>query len=399
MSAFHRLFTAGYRVFFLAAGLFAVFAMVVWEGWLAIHAAGGMVSDMPFAMAPHIWHAHELIFGYASAAIAGFLMTAAPSWVGGENAQPRFFALASGLWLAGRLAVWFSGALPAGVVMLADLAFVPVIAAKVLSLLLKRPKPQQMIFLVVLSVFFAANLMVHLEWAGLTADTANAGLRAGLLTLSALIMILGGRVTPAFTRNAMLRTGREAGLPANPTPLALVAIAPALSLPLLAMADIKGGAFAALALITGLAGLARLAGWRGFWTLRQPILWSLHLGYAMNAAGLIALGLSALGFGSEVAALHLLGIGAVGGMTLAVMSRAALGHSGRPLIAPWPLALGYAVLPLAALARFAASEWPALYYPGVLTSGALWILAFTLYVAELWPVFTGPRLVAGKEPA
>ncbi|MDQ2091779.1 NnrS family protein [Marimonas arenosa] len=397
MTGFQRLLTAGYRVFFLAAGLFAVFAMIVWEGWLGIHAAGGMVSDMPFAMAPHIWHAHELIFGYAAAAIAGFLMTAAPSWVGSEAARTRFFALASGVWLAGRLAVWFSGSLPAGLVMALDLSFLPVIGAKVAVLLLKRPKPRQMVFLVVLAVFFTANLMVHLEWAGLTADTAYGGLRAGLVTLSALIMVLGGRVTPAFTRNAMLRTGRETGLPRDPLPLAVAAIAAALALPVLTMAGLDGPVFAGVAMIAGLSGLARLTGWRGVWTLNQPILWSLHLGYAMNAAGLIALGLAALGLGSEIAALHLLGIGAVGGMTLAVMSRAALGHSGRPLVAPGPLALAYALLPLAAVARSAASEWPALYYPGVLTAGGLWALAFTLYLAELWPLFTGPRMDAGKE--
>ena len=392
-----RVFTAGFRIFFLAAGLFAIFAMVVWEGWLAIHAAGGMVSDMPFAMAPHLWHAHELIFGYASAAIAGFLMTAAPSWVGGEGARARFFAFAAGIWLAGRAAMWFSGYLPPAVVMAADLAFVPVIAAKVATLLFRRPQPRQMVFLIVLGVFFASNLAVHLEWIGVTDDSAYSGLRAGLLTLTALIMILGGRVTPAFTRNAMRRAGRETGLPRDARVLAVAAISAAMLLPVLMLAGIDGIPFGGLAVLAGTAGLARLAGWCGLWTLNQPILWSLHLGYAMNAAGLILLGLSALGIGSEVAALHVLGIGAVAGMTLAVMSRAALGHSGRPLVATWPIASGYAALPVAALARFAGSEWPAFYYPGVLTSGALWIAAFLLFTTELWPVFTGPKFSPEKD--
>ena len=394
-----RVFTAGFRIFFLAAGLFAIFAMVVWEGWLAIHAAGGMVSDMPFAMAPHLWHAHELIFGYASAAIAGFLMTAAPSWVGGEGARARFFAVAAGVWLAGRAAMWFSGYLPAWLVMAADLAFVPVIAAKVATLLFRRPQPRQMVFLIVLGVFFSSNLAVHLEWIGVTDHSAYSGLRAGLLTLTALIMILGGRVTPAFTRNAMRRAGRETGLPRDARVPAVAAISAAMLLPVLMLAGIDGIPFGGLAVLAGKAGLARLAGWRGLWTLNQPILSSLHLGYAMNAAGLILLGLSALGIGSEVAALHVLGIGAVGGMTLAVMSRAALGHSGRSLVATWPIASGYAALSVAALARFAGSEWPAFYYPGVLTSGALWIAAFLLFTAELWPVFTGPKFSPEKDIA
>jgi uncharacterized protein involved in response to NO len=284
-------------------------------------------------------------------------------------------------------------------VAVADLAFVPVIAAKVAGLLIRRPKPRQMVFLAVLALFFAANLAVHLEWMGVRPDSAWGGLRAGLLTLAALIAILGGRVTPAFTRNAMLRSGRETGLPADRAPLAATAIAAALLLPLLMLAGVDGAPFGAVAIVAGLAGLARLAGWRGLWTLGQPILWSLHLGFAMNALGLLVLGLAALGIGSEVAALHLSGIGAIGTMTLAVMSRAALGHSGRPLVAPWPVALGYGALPLAALARFAGSEWPDLYYPGVLIAGALWIAAFALYVVELWPVFTGPRLAPEQEPA
>lgn len=397
MTGARRLFSAGYRVFFLAAGLFAIFAMAVWEGWLAIHAAGGALRAVPFAMAPHLWHGHELIFGYGAAAIAGFLMTAAPTWVQGARAREGFFALAAGLWLAGRLAMWFSGALPAVAVMVADLAFLPVIALKILGLLIRRPKPQQMIFPVLVSLLWTANLMVHLEWAGITADTAFAGLRGGLLTLAALIMILGGRVTPAFTRNAMLRTGREHGLPRDVAPLALAAIALALSLPVLELAGQTGVVLGAPAILAGGAGLARLAFWRGAWTLRQPILWSLHLGYGMNAVGLIALGMADLGVGSEVAGLHLIGIGAVGGMTLAVMSRAALGHSGRPLVAPRPVALAYALIPLAVLARFAASTWPELYHEGVLISGALWIVAFTLFMVALWPVFVGPKVEHAEE--
>ena len=391
MNGLTRLFTAGYRIFFLMAGVFAVFAMLVWEGWLAVHAAGGMVSDMPFAMAPHYWHAHELIFGYGSAALAGFLMTAAPNWVGGKGAGRGFFMLAAALWALGRIAVWWSAALPPAAVALADLAFLPVLGGRILMLLLQRPKPQQMIFLVVLAFFWTANLMVHLEWMGVRDAGVIEGLRAGLLTLAALIMVLGGRVTPAFTRNAMMQAGVETGLPHDLKPAALLAILAALSLPLMTLFGLNGPVFAGVAMLAGAAALVRLSRWRGGWTLGQPILWALHLGYAMNAAGLIALGLAALDIGSEVAALHLLGIGAVGGMTVAVMSRAALGHSGRALVAPWPVAAAYALIPLAALGRFAASLWPVLYYPGVLFAGALWIVAFTFFVIELWPVFTGAR--------
>ncbi len=401
MTALKRLFGEGFRVFFLAAGLFAVLAMAVWQLYLTIQALGG-VMQLPTAAPPQLWHAHEMIFGYASAALGGFLLTAVPNWTGAKSAPHLFIAVVAGFWLAGRIAVLASGSLPPVLVAVADLSFVPVLAAKLLAQLLKRPKPQQLIILAILTVYWIANLLVHLEWIGLTSDTVWSGLRGGLLTLAAMIMVLGGRVTPGFTRNAMVQSGREDRLPWNPMPLAGFSIAAAIALPLGYLLGLPEGLLGLLALVAGAAGLIRVVLWRGLWTRDKPILWSLHLSYAINAAGLVALGLANLGQGSEIAALHLLGIGGVGGMTLAVMSRASLGHTGRALVAPGPVALAYALVPLAALARFAGSAIPSLYTPAVLTAGALWLLAFLLYVVALWQVFWGPRQPrkpAGRPPA
>ncbi|WP_417807840.1 NnrS family protein [Thioclava sp.] len=396
MTSFKLLFSAGYRVFFLLAGLFAIFAMIVWEGWLAIHAAGGMVGDEPFAMAPHLWHAHEMIFGYGSVAIAGFLMTAAPNWTKAKGAGSVFFLAMTALWLAGRMAIWWSGGLSPVLVAVVDLAFLPVVAGRILAMLLARPKPQQMILLAMIALIWAGNLMVHLEWMGISEDTAYAGLRVGLFALSSLILILGGRVTPAFTRNAMRREGREDSLPRDVTALAIPAIGGGIAATLSMLAGLPEAVTGALALVAGGAALGRLMFWRGLWTVRQPILWTLHLSYAAVALGFVALGLSMLGVGSEVAALHILGIGGVGGMTLSVMSRAAIGHSGRELVAPGELVLAYALVPLATLARFAGSTFPSFYYPGVLLAGALWIVLFTFFVVTLWPVFWGEKKATDK---
>lgn len=396
MTALKRLFGDGFRVFFLAAGIFAFLAMAIWEGYLLAQSLG-TVLDLPTAAPPHLWHAHEMIFGYGSAALAGFLMTAVPSWTGAKSAPHRFIAVVAGLWLAGRIAVWTSGALPSALVAVLDLAFVPVLAANLLTQLIKRPKPQQMIILAILTAYWIANLMLHLEWLGLTADTAWAGLRAGLLTLGAMIMVLGGRVTPGFTRNAMVQSGREDRLPLNPMPLAALAIASALTQPLGYLLGVPETWLAPFALSAGVAGLLRVALWRGLWTKDKPILWTLHLSYALNALGFLTLGLADLGFASDIAALHLLGIGGVGGMTLAIMSRATLGHTGRALIAPRPVALAYALIPLAALIRCLGAEIPAFATPAVLTAGALWLAAFGLFTAALWPVFWGPR--AKRSPA
>lgn len=385
-----RVFSEGFRSFFLAAGLYGIFTGLVWLIWLAVHAAGGMMELPSQAVAPHQWHAHEMIFGYASAAIGGFFLTAVPNWTGTPGARSLFIALVTGLWLAGRLAVWNSAHLPAWGVAVIDLAFVPLLASKILSQLLKRPKPQNMVFLSFLVALWVGNLLVHLDWIGVS-DTLDSGLRMGILTLCGLIAVLGGRITPAFTRNAMKR----AGLDESRWPVSVPALDKAtmvLALPLPWLMAVSASLAAPVALLLGLVQVARLSRWRGIWTLSQPILWSLHVGLALLALGLVLWALAQWGLGSDVAAVHMLGIGCVGTMTLAVMSRAALGHTGRDLVAPAPVALAYGLMALAALARWAGSslsgDW---YWPAMLGTAILWVLAFVLFLVALAPVLTGPR--------
>lgn len=394
MAAVKRILGEPYRVFFLAAGLYAVFALLVWEFWLGVHATGGMISDMPFAAPPHLWHAHEMIFGYASAALGGFFLTAVPNWTGSRAVAQIFVGVAAAVWLAGRVALWCSAALPPVAVALADLAFLPLLAVKIALMLIKRPKPQNVAFLVFLTLVWTGNLMVHLEWMGLTGDTLYSGMRVGLFSLCLMIAVLGGRVTPGFTRNAMKRAGLdESQLPRSRKPADLTAVILIASVPLALILGLPDGLSGALALAGGAAQILRISFWQPLRTRNQPILWSLHLGMAMLGAGLILWGLSQLGLGSEVAALHVLGIGAVGGMTLAVMSRAVLGHTGRALVAPGPVALAYWLIALAAGLRWAASSLDtSLYFPLMLITGGFWIAGFTLYLAALWPAFTRARL-------
>jgi uncharacterized protein involved in response to NO len=388
-----RLLTEGFRVFFLAAALYAVFAVVIWEGWLGVHAANGMVTDTPFAPPPYLWHAHEMIFGYAAAVLGGFFLTAVPNWTGAPAARAGFVTLVAGLWLAGRLAVWFSGALPAGLVAAVDLAFLPVLGAKVALQLIRRPKPQNMMILGLIALVWAGNLLTHLEWMGLSSNGAWQGLRLGLSGVCAMIAVVGGRVTPAFTRNAMTRAGRETGLPVSRRPLELTAIAGAIVIGPLWALDAPEPLLGVVALAAGAAQLARVAGWRPGWAARDPMVWSLHLGMAMLGAGWLALGAGWAGLDvPESAALHLLAIGSVGGMTLAVMTRAALGHTGRPLAASRPIAVAYGLLALAATVRFAGPTFAFdLYEPAVLAAGGLWIVAFAIFAAAFWPILTGPR--------
>jgi len=392
-AAIVRLFGEGYRVFFLAAGLFAVFAMLWWELYLGVHAVGGLILDLSFAMAPHEWHAHELVFGYGGAALGGFLLTAVPNWTGAQGARHAFIGLAAGLWLAGRLAMWFSGVLPPLAVALVDLTFVVLLAAKVALLLLKRPKPQNMVFLLFLTLFWLANLATHLGWAGYWSLGYETGPRAGLLALAGMILVIGGRVTPAFTRNAMHRDGApETTLPRDIAGFGPVMIVAAALLPITALIWPGSWLAAAVALATGAGQIVRQWRWGFGYAIVRPILAALHVSAGLVGLGLILWGLAAFTSLSDIAALHVLAIGGVGGMTLAVMSRATLGHSGRPLVASAPLVAAYALLPLAAVLRFIASELQGeAYFPATLGAGAAWIFAFTLFSAALWPAFWGPR--------
>ncbi len=388
-----RFFGEGFRVFFLAAGLFAIFTLAFWTLWLGVHWMGGMFDSLPFAMPPHVWHGHELIFGYGSAALGGFLLTAVPNWTGGRPARHLFIATAALVWLLGRIALWSSAYLPPAVVMVADLAFLPFIAAKVAVQLYQRPKPQNVMFLGLIAIIWTANLLTHLEWLGVTADTASLGLRGGLYGLCTMIAVLGGRVTPAFTRNAMLREGIETHHPVSYRPLERAGVASFMAVPIAVMAGLDDQWLAGLMCLAGAIQIARVAGWRAGFAVRQPILWSLHLSFALIGAGYGMTGLALFGFGSEVAALHVTAIGGVAGMTLAVMSRATLGHSGRPLQAPALVAVAYGLVPLAALLRWIGSEFGgAWYFPTVVGAGLLWILAFLFYAIALWSAFWGPRL-------
>ena len=387
-----RPFSEGFRVFFLAAGVFAVAALAYWELWLGVHAAGGMVTATPFAPAPHLWHAHEMIWGFAGAVIGGFFLTAVPNWTGGRAAAVPFLMAASGLWLAGRLAVWLSGTLDPWLVAAVDLAFLPVLASKLVVMLIRRPKPQNVMLVSLLALLWSGNLLVHLDWTAAWPGAAWAGMRAGLLTVAAMIAVVGGRITPAFTRNALRRAGEEADLPREAGPLDRTGIGAAILLPMLFLAGAGEPAIAAVAVVAGALQTVRLAGWRALAVRGEPLLWSMHAAYALLASGYLALGLAyGAGF-SEVAALHILGIGAVGGMTLTVMTRAALGHTGRELTAPPPVVAAFLMLVAATVLRAAGSYGGLeLYYGAMLASGALWIGAFLLFLAALWAPLTAPR--------
>lgn len=386
------LFLAGFRLFFFAAASYAVIAMLAWLAWLAIHAMNATVPSPTFAAAPHFWHGHEMIFGYAGAVLAGFFLTALPGWAGTPQARSAFVASAGAVWLAGRAAVWFSAYLDPYQVAVLDLSFLPLLSWRIASNLAKRPKPQNVALLGLLAVIFLGNLLIHLEWTELTSDTAERGLWLALLGLCAFIAVIGGRVTPAFTRNALVQAGEANRLPVT-RPLAdRAGIASAALVGPLYAAGAPEVILGFVAVIAAVSNGIRLAGWRSAAALGNPILWALHLGFALLVTGYALLAFAWFtGLLHPIAAMHGLAIGAVGSMTLAMMTRAPLGHTGRPLVVPKAIIAAYLFVPAAMLLRVAGPElFPDRYNEVMFASGMLWIAGFAIYLATYWPVLAGP---------
>jgi uncharacterized protein involved in response to NO len=378
------LFAHGFRPFFLLAGLYGALAVPLWlglyTGWLGLQPA----------LAPLLWHGHEMLFGFATAVLAGFLLTATPAWSG---LPPVAGAPLAGLvlvWLAGRAAICFGGGLPAAAVIV-DLAFLPALALAIAPHLQAAAR-RNLVFLPLLGGLLLANLAVDLDGTGLLPGIATMALRAALDLFVLIIALIGGRIVPSFTANA-LKTRGEAVALRSFSWLDRLALGALIAMLLADLATLPR-ATGALALVAALLNALRMWGWRARRTLGEPLLWVLHLGYAWLAVGLAWKGLVDLtGFlpGSE--ALHGLAIGAIGTMTIGVMSRASLGHTGRPLVAPRPAGLAYLLISGAALARLAAPLLAAdLYLAALLISASLWSAAWLLFLAAFAGVLIRPRI-------
>ena len=387
-------FSHGFRPFFLLAGLYAVTAMAAWMVWIGLQEGIGASPPLTTDFQPFLWHAHEMLFGYTAAALAGFLLTASPNWTGTPPLSGAPLATLTGAWVAGRAAVWFSTMLPTAWVAAADLAFLSLLFVFVFRAL-AGGNPRHYVFLGILAALIAANVMVHLERLGLTQDTARAGHGLALDVYIVLIAVIDGRVVPAFTRGAIRNAAPGDGAdPLPPQPwldrLSILSV-----LAVLAAGQIApgGAAVGGLSLAAAVINGVRLAGWKGWLVRDQPITWVLHLGYGWLVAGLAVRGLALAGGAvAETTALHVLTIGAVGTMTLAIMTRAALGHSGRALKTPPAITYAYLLISAATVLRVGGPlAMPDLQHGAVILAGVGWCLAFASFTVVYWPILTGPR--------
>jgi uncharacterized protein involved in response to NO len=362
-------FAAGFRPFFLLAALWAAIAVPL---WLATYAHGYAWSG---ALPGIYWHGHEMVFGYGLAAVGGFLLTAIPNWTNRLPVSGAPLGALAGLWIAGRIA----GFTAAGWL---DLAFPAALIAVIARELIAGRNWRNLPMLIALGLLFAADLLVHFGSPAL-------GIRLGLGVLLALIALVGGRIVPSFTRNWLARMRPDVPSPAPmsrfdlgclvTTLIGLGAWVVADGSPASHVLEAAGGAAAAL----------RLARWRGLSTAREPLLLVLHAGYFWLALGLLLSGLNGLfEWLPPSAPLHALSVGAVGTMTLAVMTRATLGHSGRPLAIGAGTVAIYVLVSLAAVLRMLS---PLSAHALVVTAfaGVAWIGAFALFALLYGPLLLG----------
>lgn len=367
------LFSGGFRPFFLFGTLWAAAAVPIW-----LFAYTGS-AVLPSALPPLIWHVHELIYGYALATVAGFLLTAIPNWTGRLPLRGGPLAALAALWLAGRVAVLSSAVIGAGTAAVIDLAFPAVFTCVIARELIAGRNWKNLPMLVALSLLFLGSTLVHLHVLGY-ADTAQEGNRLGLATILMLIALVGGRIVPSFTRNWLAKSRPKGRLPAQAGSLDMAALL-VTGAGLAAWVIAPSASFTPwMQLAAGGAVALRLSRWCGLSTLREPLVFVLHLGYGWLALGLLLLGGNGLyPLLPPSTALHALTAGAVGTMTLAVMTRATLGHTGRALVAGRATQAIYVLVTLAAVLRLGASLAGTHAMTITWIAGSAWSGAFGLF--------------------
>ena len=376
------LFSYGFRPFFLLGSLFAGVAVLAW-----LPAYFGE-WELPTAIAQRDWHVHEMIYGYGAAVVAGFLLTAIPNWTGHLPVQGRPLIALTALWLAGRLAMAFSLFIGPWVAAAIDLAFLAAVIGFVARELRDGSQQHNRKVVVVLAILWLGDLVFHVEAIGL--GGADFGVRIGLAATLFLVMLIGGRIIPSFTRNWLARMN-PGPLPA---PLDRFDIA-AILIAVLALAAWivapQGRLVGAALLIAGLAHAARLARWRGYRAWRNRLALVLHVAYAFVPIGFVLTALSAFRLIPISAGEHAWAIGVFGGMTIAVMSRASLGHTGRALVASPAAQAIYALIFGAAIARVCAAILPEWAWVGLHVSAFAWAAAFFGFALAYWRALAGPR--------
>lgn len=374
----------GFRPFFFGGAAWGLIALTLWLFALAGAAA------LPTHFDPLAWHRHEMLFGFVGAVVAGFLLTAIPNWTGRLPIAGKPLAALFGLWAAARMAVLFSGtigALPAAL----DVGFFAVLAGVAAREVLAAKNRNLPVVGIVLLLGLACALD-HGAASGLLSQP-DSGWQAGAAVIVLLISLIGGRITPSFTRNWMAKQGITRGLPQQPGRFDLLAIAMTAASMLAWIVLEPGAASAGLLAAAGVLQAARLARWGGWRTVRDPLVLILHVGYAWVPAGLLLLALSEAGQAvPQSAAVHAITAGAMATMILAVMTRATLGHTGRTLKAGSATIGIFALVTAGAVLRVGAALGQLDYTLGMRASALTWGAALLLFLFAYGPILWRARV-------
>ena len=371
--------SAGFRPFFLAAGLWACVSMALWIAILM-----GVV-DLPTAFGPVAWHYHELLFGFVAAAIAGFLLTAIPNWTGRLPLQGWPLGILVLLWAFGRIAVAYSAWIGPALAMAVDLSFLIVFAAVIGREIVAGRNWRNLPVLAAVSLLIAANAMIH-AGAFENATLEDAGKRLSVSIVVMLISLIGGRIIPSFTTNWLRRRQvDDLPVPFDRFDGATLGISVA-ALAIWTVVDLNVFSGAALIIAAGVHGV-RLVRWRGMATVAEPLLWILHIGYAWLPIGLFLLGAAAWMPSLAAVSIHALTLGGMGTMILAVMTRASLGHSKREMTAGNGTLAVYVLVLLSAVLRLAAPFLDGGHALALDLAGGAWIAAFALFVVLYGPLY------------
>ena len=370
----------GFRPFFLGGSLVALVALLLWVGVLT----GALAPDPPGGMLA--WHRHEMLYGFAAAVIAGFLLTAVQNWSGIPGLSGRALQGVFLLWLLGR-ASWFLP-LPGGLLVLIEGSFLPLVALSLARPIVQRRLRNNYPIVGLVMLIAACQWLTLAGWLRQDELWQRRGVFAGLWLVAAMMTVLGGRVIPFFTRRGL---GNMSAAPARPwldracllfsvaVPLAFVS----------GLADTPRASLAVLFFALFTLHSARLVLWhdRGLWHV--PLLWSLHLAYAWIALACLGMALWHAGVALNPSLVtHALTVGAMTGLILAMMARVSLGHTGRPLQVPTSMAWAFALMQLATLARVVLPLFSSL---GVSLSALCWCLALLLFLRHYLPILLQPR--------
>ncbi|MAO14244.1 MULTISPECIES: NnrS family protein [Marinobacter] len=372
-----QLFSYPFRIFFLSMTVLAIVAIPLW-----VLEVTGTVR-LPLAMPGLFWHQHEMLFGFLSAAIAGFLLTAVCVWTQTERTHGSLLVGLWGVWLAGRLLLAFGGNLPEWLVQGVNLAFLPLVMIDAGWRVWKARQKRQVMILVVLGLLWLMQI-------GFVTRLDMSFSYGALIMAMALISIIGGRITPAFSAGWLRQRGGNAEA---------VKMIPALDMAtlfsmILLMASLVTGwqtVTAVLAVVAAALMLARLANWRGWLVRSEPLLWILHLSILWVPVALLLLAGSLLAGWPSNAWTHAAGTGAVGCLILGVIARVSLGHTGRPLVLPKGMVLAFVAVQLAAVIRVVTAFDVIPWHPGIGTSTALWVIAYLIFLVRYTGVLASPR--------